>query len=67
MPEAQAQVNETPMVELDTGGNAVDVELKENKQQEVQEVEDQTSADKPKEKKMKEKSIVKTFKSVLIV
>ena len=51
MPEAQAQVNETPMVELDTGGNAVDVELKENKQQEVQEAEDQTSADKPKEKK----------------
>ena len=39
MPEAQAQVNETPMVELDTGGNAVDVELKENKQQEVQEAE----------------------------
>ena len=51
MPEAQAQVNETPMVELDTGGNAVDVELKENKQQEVEEVEDQTSAEKPKEKK----------------
>ena len=51
MPEAQAQVNETPMVELDTGGNAIDVELKENKQQEVQEAEDQTSAEKPKEKK----------------
>ena len=51
MPEAQAQVNETPMVELDTGGNAIDVELKENKQQEVEEVEDQTSAEKPKEKK----------------
>jgi len=51
MPEAQAQVNETPMVELDTGGNAVDVELKENKQQEVQEAEDQTPAEKPKEKK----------------
>jgi GH15 family glucan-1,4-alpha-glucosidase len=39
------------MVELDTGGNAVDVELKENKEQEVEEVEDQTSTEKPKEKK----------------
>ena len=35
MPEAQAQVNETPMVELDTGGNAVDVELKAEKEVEV--------------------------------
>ena len=59
------------MVELDTGGNAVDVELKEEKEIQVEEqkddkVEKRSNRPKKKIKKTNVKSTAKMYKSVSI-
>ena len=47
------ELTKEPMVELDTGGNAVDVELKEEKEVQVEEQKD-TKVEQPKEEVVKE-------------
>ena len=64
------EANKEPMVELDTGGNAVDVELKAEKEVQVEEQKEE-KVEQPKEvikksKKTNVKSTVKMYKSVSI-
>ena len=47
------ELTKEPMVELDTGGNAVDVELKQEKEAQVEEQKD-TKVEQPKEEVVKE-------------
>ena len=47
------EANKEPMVELDTGGNAVDIELKAEKEIQVEEQKD-TKVEQPKEEVVKE-------------
>ena len=46
------ELTKEPMVELDTGGNAVDVELKQEKEVQVEEQKD-TKVEQPKEEVVK--------------
>ena len=47
------EANKEPMVELDTGGNAVDVELKAEKEVQVEEQKDEVKVEKSTEKEVK--------------
>ena len=65
------ELTKEPMVELDTGGDAVDVELKQEKEIQVEEQKD-TKVEQPKEEVVKEgkktsaKSTAKMYKNVSI-
>ena len=62
------EATKEPMIELDTGGNAVDVELKQEKEIQVEE-QKEDKVEQPKEavkevKKTSAKSTAKMYKSV---
>ena len=70
MAEVQETLKEatTPMVDIDTSGNAVDVELDDSKAntKEVETKKGEPKVEVKEEKKMNAKNIVKVSKNVLI-
>ena len=61
------EATKEPMVELDTGGNAVDIELKAEKEVQVEEQKDEVKVEESTEKEVKISKINTALNNFLII